>query len=239
MNARKQLIDLKTKYENIKRALVVSLKKDEDNDEEPPIGLNCLYESSMVCLDNCLRLVFIENVNAFSNNKIWASVGIIAAHVAMVSGVAWIPVPAVDSIAITALQITMILALFKVWGVAGKDLKTFAIAFIKGSVPALISFCVGYAIAQLLKFIPVYGTVAGGALSMTVATIATGIIGVVVTLYLRLNVVRNIEEMTGDQLENRVKEFVKSPQVMNFLKSVPTLVAKGDLTDAVNKFKQE
>jgi len=239
MSARKQLLSYKTDYPNIKRVLVLSLQEDEDDKDGTPIGLSTLYEATLVCLDICLRLIFVDNVNAFANNKVLASVGIISSHVAVASGVAWIPVPAVDSIAITAAQISMILALFKVWGVAGTDLPTFAVAFMKGTAPALISFGIGYGIAQLLKFIPIYGSIAGGALSMTVASVATVIIGIVVTLYLRLNVTSKVENMTGTQLEKKVKEFISSPDVQNFLKSVPSLFASGSLTNAVDTFKKE
>jgi len=163
----------------------------------------------MCCLGESLRLIFLDNIEIENSQRAKISAAVIAAHVALASGAAWTPVPAVDSILITSLQITMILGLFKVWGVAGElQTKNFALVFIKACAPALIGFGVGYGIAQLLKFIPLYGTVAGGALSMTIAALATIVIGVGVVIYLK-NRAHVLSQKAGIELEDDVYQFMK------------------------------
>jgi len=205
MAFRKLIPEWKQRYPQIKKVLGTSLK---DSRKRPSaIGVTNVLEATMCCLDDGLRLLFLENVEIQAEKKRNLSIAVISAHVAMASGAAWTPVPAVDSLLITGLQITMVLALFKIWGVVGTNQRDYALVFLKACVPAFVSFGIGYGIAQLLKFIPVYGTIAGGALSMTVASLATIIVGVAVVLYLKERTI--VLANSVQDFEKDVKEFVK------------------------------
>jgi len=219
MELRDTLLKKKKQYTNIKRITLTSLTDDEDP-EAPPIGVNFLHSLTIACFNSDMaRIKYIENISIDQNNRTKLSAAIIAGHVAAVSGAAWIPVPALDSVAITALQITMLVALLKVWGDTGEndDMKSKALAIVKAVIPSLLMFGIGYGIAQALKFLPFYGTVIGGALSMTVASTGTLLLGTVATLIFRNNA-DNLSKMSSIELKFLVKDFMDKQSIQDILK---------------------
>jgi uncharacterized protein (DUF697 family) len=213
---RPYIFEKKKIYPNIKRFILSSLKDDED-DNVKALGVNLLNSLTIACFTKeSVRMKYIENIQILQTEKTKLSAAIVISHIALASGAAWIPVPALDSIAITAIQISMIVALFKIWGVAGVDLKSSAKAILKAVLPSLTMWGVGYGVAQALKFIPFYGTVVGGALSMTVASTGTLILGTAVTLFLR-NKVTDISQVSSADLESMMKNFMENQSLSNLM----------------------
>jgi len=216
MNLRDRLLKKKQQYPNIKRIILTSLT-DEANSEAPPIGVNFLHSLTIACFTSDMaRSKYIDQISIDQNNRTKLSAAIIAGHVAAVSGAAWIPVPALDSVAITGLQITMLVSILKVWGADGDDPKLKALAIVKAVIPSLIMFGVGYGIAQALKFLPFYGTVAGGALFMTVASTGTIILGTVATLFCRSNA-DSLAKMTPSELKSLVQNFMDKHSLIDYM----------------------
>jgi len=213
---RPYLFQKKNQFPNIKRFILTSLKDDEDENAKP-MGVNILNSVTICCLPkDSVRQKYIENLQIMKNEKTKLSAAIVAGHVAVASSVAWIPVPALDSIAITATQISMLISLFKLWGVAGVDLKSSAKAISKAVLPSLALWGIGYGVAQALKFIPFYGTIVGGALSMTVASTGTLILGTVTTLFLRSKVT-DLSQISSEELEAEMKNFMQKQSLSELL----------------------
>lgn len=125
-------------------------------------------------------------------------------------GAAWIPVPFVDTIAISSIQTTMVISLYKYWGVAGIDAKTFSIVFLKSLAPVIISLAAGYSASNICKFFFGVGTVIGSALDSIIALAGTIIIGSAVTLYLSQYVYDSRQITSKEALEKDVQSFMNT-----------------------------
>lgn len=156
-------------------------------------------------------------------------------------GAAWIPLPIVDSVVISSIQTTMVISLYKLWGVVGLDAKTFSIVFLKSLAPALINFGAGYSAANIMKFFFGLGTIAGGALDTVIATVGTLLIGVVVTVYLSQFVYNHHQTMTEEALKKDVESFMSSDRFKHLVNDVkqlaknPKNISKDQIVNIVNR----
>jgi uncharacterized protein (DUF697 family) len=142
-------------------------------------------------------------------------------------GAAWIPVPFVDSAVITSIQIAMIISLYKLWGVAGSgilvDPKTFCTVFIKSMAGPLISFGVGFSLANLIKLIPGVGTIIGGVSDTIIGTVATLVVGGTAVLYLSTWIYTEHQLDSQKALEQHLNEFMSSDRYKTFLSDMKRL----------------
>jgi uncharacterized protein (DUF697 family) len=138
-------------------------------------------------------------------------------------GAAWIPLPIVDSIVISSIQTTMVISLYKLWGVVGLDAKTFAIVFLKSLAPVLLAFAAGYTTANVMKFFFGVGTIVGGALDTVIATGGTLIIGTVVTAYLSMSVYNRHQTTTEEALKRDIQSFMGSARFKQLVDDVKNL----------------
>jgi uncharacterized protein (DUF697 family) len=104
----------------------------------------------------------------------------------------------------------MVIALYKYWGVAGIDAKTFSIVFLKSLAPVIVTLAAGYSASNICKFFFGIGTVIGGALDTIIASAGTIIIGSAVTLYLSQYVYDSRQLTNKAALEENVQSFMKT-----------------------------
>lgn len=158
-----------------------------------------------------------------------------------VLGAAWIPLPIVDSLVISSIQMTMVISLYKYWGVAGVDAKTFAVVFLKSMAPVLVSFAIGYTAANIAKFFLVIGTIIGGVLDTVIASVGTIAIGVAVTVYLSQFVYHHHESISKQALEEDIKSFMKSDRFKNIMSDIknlaksPKQITSGSIANIIQK----
>jgi uncharacterized protein (DUF697 family) len=184
---RDDLFNALREYPQIKDFVPVSVfdPENETDIRENPVkpGLPHLFQVSRNILHDypLLQTIFVKNFN--KDNPIGLSVATISTAVAAACGAAWIPIPALDSVAISGIQVAMLTTLFILWDEEVD--KNIFMDLLKAVLVVLPTFGIGYGIAQALKFLPYFGTAIGGALAMTVAGGATFLLGCLAVLYLR------------------------------------------------------
>lgn len=117
----------------------------------------------------------------------------------------------------------MVISLYKYWGVAGVDAKTFAVVFLKSLAPVLLSFAAGYSIAHICKFFYGIGTLVGGTLDASIAATGTMVIGVAVTTYLAQFVYNRHQTMTEEALERDIQSYMQSACFKNIVDGIKNL----------------
>lgn len=228
LNIRKRLLDWKKQHDQVRRVLIMSLGDPEEYDENDdpahePIGLDVLLEVTWGSLDQIGRVQLAELHESSKISKINYSIAIILSAMASAGGAAWIPLPIVDSVVISSIQTTMVISLYKIWGVVGVDAKTFAIVFLKSLAPVLISFAAGYTTANVIKFFFGIGTIIGGALDTVIATGGTFLIGTLVTIYLSESVYSRHQAMTEEGLMEDIQSFMKSERFKQTVNDIKEL----------------
>jgi uncharacterized protein (DUF697 family) len=219
---RDRVKEFKKKYPHIKSMVGTRLGNFDDPNFKP-MGFDAVYAKTLEELPDGSKIAFASNVRTSENNRTAASIGIILSGTGAAIGGAFIPIPGVDTVVITTSQIVMTISLFGVWGVAGRNMTSFAISFLKGFATGAIALGVGYVastvLAEALKLIPGIGTAIGIAVDSSIAGSFTFILGISVLLYLRFHVSAKISEMTEKELEKSVKNFIKKADVVSFAKN--------------------
>lgn len=228
MKKRQRLLNWREDHKDrVKRIVITSLPSgdcdDDTDDPDKSIGLEALLEATFGCLDDVGRIRLAEIRKNSQDGKISGSVAIITASAATATGAAWIPVPIVDTIAISSIQTVMVISLYKYWGVAGVDAKTFSIVFLKSLTPVIISLAAGYSASNLCKIFLGIGSIVGGALDAFFALSGTLIIGGAVTLYLS-NFIYDVRQFANkEQLEKSIEEFMKTDRFTNMVDDIKKL----------------
>ncbi|CAF1494433.1 unnamed protein product [Adineta ricciae] len=119
-------------------------------------------------------------------------------------GAAWIPVPIVDTIAISSIQTPMVISLYNL-------------------APVIVSLAAGYSVSIVCKFFFGVGSIVGGALDAAIASFGTVIIGCLVTLYLLHYVYDGYQLMNKDSLEESIQSFMKSEGFKNTINDLKQL----------------
>jgi uncharacterized protein (DUF697 family) len=156
------------------------------------------------------------------------------AHAIFRLGAAWIPIPVIDTIAISSIQTALVVSLYKLWGVAGLDAKTFAVVFLKSLGPVIASFVVGYTASSILKIFVGIGSIVGGILDTAVAATATLFIGVVITTYLSQRVYDAHSNMTAKEMKKDIQSFMRSDRFQELVNGVKNL-AKNPKNISISK----
>lgn len=216
---KKDAREFKKKVENINlncRAIVpVLAEKYEDRDEEdeddevliiPSYGLDKLVEVTLEVLPEGVRKAFNNAQKVSLDKKVSAARKWVTRYAATTGAIGASPIPFSDAPLLVGAQLSM---LAHVTAIFGLSVEKAVLTAIISSVAGVSGTTLGgkTLVSNLLKFIPGVGSVAGGAISASVASMMTIALGLAY-----INVLKYIveEENKGNQVSTEtIKEKMK------------------------------
>lgn len=216
---KKDAREFKKKIENLNlncRAIVpVLAEKYEDRDEEdeddevliiPSYGLDKLVEVTLEVLPEGVRKAFNNAQKVSLDKKVSAARKWITRYAATTGAIGASPIPFSDAPLLVGAQLSM---LAHVTAIFGLSVEKAVLTAIISSVAGVSGTTLGgkTLVSNLLKFIPGVGSVAGGAISASVASMMTIALGLAY-----INVLKYIveEENKGNQVSTEtIKEKMK------------------------------
>lgn len=216
---KKDAREFKKKVENLNlncRAIVpVLAEKYEDRDEEdeddevliiPSYGLDKLVEVTLEVLPEGVRKAFNNAQKVSLDKKVSAARKWVTRYAATTGAIGASPIPFSDAPLLVGAQLSM---LAHVTAIFGLSVEKAVLTAIISSVAGVSGTTLGgkTLVSNLLKFIPGVGSVAGGAISASVASMMTIALGLAY-----INVLKYIveEENKGNQVSTEtIKEKMK------------------------------
>lgn len=216
---KKDAREFKKKIENLNlncRAIVpVLAEKYEDRDEEdeddevliiPSYGLDKLVEVTLEVLPEGVRKAFNNAQKVSLDKKVSAARKWVTRYAATIGAIGASPIPFSDAPLLVGAQLSM---LAHVTAIFGLSVEKAVLTAIISSVAGVSGTTLGgkTLVSNLLKFIPGVGSVAGGAISASVASMMTIALGLAY-----INVLKYIveEENKGNQVSTEtIKEKMK------------------------------
>lgn len=216
---KKDAREFKKKIENLNlncRAIVpVLAEKYEDRDEEdeddeiliiPSYGLDKLVEVTLEVLPEGVRKAFNNAQKVSLDKKVSAARKWVTRYAATTGAIGASPIPFSDAPLLVGAQLSM---LAHVTAIFGLSVEKAVLTAIISSVAGVSGTTLGgkTLVSNLLKFIPGVGSVAGGAISASVASMMTIALGLAY-----INVLKYIveEENKGNQVSTEtIKEKMK------------------------------
>lgn len=216
---KKDAREFKKKIENLNlncRAIVpVLAEKYEDRDEEdeddevliiPSYGLDKLVEVTLEVLPEGVRKAFNNAQKVSLDKKVSAARKWVTRYAATTGAIGASPIPFSDTPLLVGAQLSM---LAHVTAIFGLSVEKAVLTAIISSVAGVSGTTLGgkTLVSNLLKFIPGVGSVAGGAISASVASMMTIALGLAY-----INVLKYIveEENKGNQVSTEtIKEKMK------------------------------
>lgn len=169
--------------ENLKKTISMSLENvkiyELSSVTNGGMDLSRLIEDSISALPESLRYSFIAGQKASINEKRTEAKKIIKQHIITAFGSSYIPIPFANLPLLITNQTAMIVRITMLYGFSDVAIKYSALVEVAlaGLLPKMIELTV----SQLLKFIPVIGTIAGDLLNASVASGITYAIGTAVS----------------------------------------------------------
>ena len=161
-----------------------------------------LINWSIEQLPNVLKFAFISSQVLNYEAKFKEAKKIILQHTSGNAIVGFSPIPFSDAPILVASQIGMLARIIKLYEINGFDLKTFMGSTGTGLI---ISNLGKSAVASLLKFIPLVGTVAGGLINASVASAITFAMGTSLNVILKkifMNILKSDQKAINSIIEN-------------------------------------
>jgi uncharacterized protein (DUF697 family) len=130
----------------------------------------------------------------------------------------------------------MLCGLCKLWGMSGDNVKIFMNVMTRTVAPVLVSLGISYIGSNLLKFFPIFGSMAGGSASSYIAGTCTMILGSLATVTLK-NIHDGHRKITEIELETEINEYMKSDRFKIFLEKIkqlaknPTKINRNELAN--------
>jgi uncharacterized protein (DUF697 family)/GTP-binding protein EngB required for normal cell division len=197
----KQLLPL---VSNVIRIRAISEKLDEGI-VLPPMGLKELVELTMQVIPKGTKRAFIAAQKVDLEQKKSQSHLIVGSAAASAAGIAAVPIPFADVVAIVPIQIGMLAGISATFGLSIDR------AFLNTVIGSIIigageRFAVRNIASNLLKLIPGVGSIAGSAISaVTAATFTTAIGEAYITALAMLFVRQNGEQPSSDEVAEAFK----------------------------------
>ncbi|MBS5987932.1 MAG: 50S ribosome-binding GTPase [Clostridium sp.] len=226
---KKDAKEFKKKIENLNlncRAIVpVLAEKYEDRDEEdeddevliiPSYGLDKLVEVTLEVLPEGVRKAFNNAQKVSLDKKVSAARKWVTRYAATTGAIGASPIPFSDAPLLVGAQLSM---LAHVTAIFGLSVEKAVLTAIISSVAGVSGTTLGgkTLVSNLLKFIPGVGSVAGGAISASVASMMTIALGLAY-----INVLKYIveEENKGNQvttetIKEKMKEAYKKELILS------------------------
>jgi len=142
----------------------------------PASGLEDLIDLTMEIVPEGQRKALAAAQKVSLNQKINKAHGVVAASAVAAGGAAAIPIPFSDAVALVPIQVGMLAGITAVFGLELK--KSFLVTIVSSTITGAGATFAGRTIAaNLLKFIPGAGSIAGGAIASSTAVLITTVFG--------------------------------------------------------------
>lgn len=224
---KKDAREFKKKIENLNlncRAIVpVLAEKYEDRDEEddevviiPSYGLDKLVEVTLEVLPEGVRKAFNNAQKVSLDKKVSAATKWVTGYAATTGAIGASPIPFSDAPLLVGAQLSM---LAHVTAIFGLPVEKAVLTAIISSVAGISGTTLGgkTLVSNLLKFVPGVGTVTGGAISASVAsmmTIALGLAYISVLKYI-IEEENKGNEVSTETIKEKMKEAYKKELILS------------------------
>ncbi|HEY9835113.1 MAG TPA: GTPase [Stenomitos sp.] len=166
------------------------LEEDDDGGIKPAMGLRELVDLTMEVVPEGLKRAFTAAQKVDIELKKTQSHAIVAGAAASAAGIAAVPVPFSDAVAIVPIQIGMLAGITATFGLSFNE--SFLSSLVASVVAGAGGTLAGRAIVSgLLKFIPGVGSIAGGVIAATTAAALTMAFGKAYIAVLEMLFIRN------------------------------------------------
>lgn len=181
-------------------------EEDDDGGIKPPLGLETLIELSMGAVPEGQKSAFAAAQKVDLNIKKNQSHAIVATAALSAAGLAAVPIPFSDAVAIVPIQVGMLASITGVFGLSIN--KGFLATLISSITAGAGGSLAGRAIVSgLLKLVPGVGSVAGGAIASATAAGLTTAFGEAYIAALELLFIRNNgEPPTAEEVASTFKQ---------------------------------
>jgi small GTP-binding protein len=160
---------------NVIRVRAVA-EEDDDGHKKQPMNLKELVEITIEVIPEAAQRAFAAAQKVSMQIKIAQANKVVALAAVAAAGVGASPIPGSDAPLIIGAQITMLAQISRAFGLTPDQalLKTLIAALVGTSAATIVGKTI---VANLLKLIPVAGSVAGGAISAATAGVITATLG--------------------------------------------------------------
>lgn len=191
-----------------KNVIRVRAGQDEDDDGniKPLLGLDKLVDLTMQLVPEGQKRAFTAAQKIDINLKKTQSHAIVAGAAASAAGIAAVPIPFSDAIAIVPIQVAMLAGISATFGLPIDEsfLTTIVGSVVAGAGGTLAGRAI---VSGLLKFVPGIGSVVGGVLAATTAAALTTAFGeAYITALEMLFISKNGEPPTSDEVAEAFKK---------------------------------
>ncbi|MGN4511475.1 MULTISPECIES: YcjF family protein [Bacillus cereus group] len=185
--------------------ILATPKKLMHNIVIPPYGLKSLVSVTFQLLPEAVKEAFVNAQKIDLQLKIDTAKKWATGFIATSFGVGFTPIPFSDVIALSSMQLTMLAKITNIFGFSvSQDLFKAIISAIAGT--GTVSLVGRAIVGNLLKLIPGIGTVTGGLINGTVASVLTTSLALAyIKVCEMLSQIENIEEMSAEEIAKMVK----------------------------------
>ena len=226
---KKDAREFKKKIENLNlncsMVVPVLAEKYEDRDEEdeddeviiiPSYGLEKLVEVTLEVLPDGVRRAFNNAQKVSLDKKVSAARKWVTGYAATTGAIGASPIPFSDAPLLVGAQLSM---LAHVTAIFGLPVEKAVLTAIIGSVAGVSGTTLGgkTLVSNLLKFIPGVGTVAGGVISASVASMMTVALGLAYISVLKYIIEEENKgnEVSTETLKEKMKEAYKKELILS------------------------
>ena len=121
---------------------------------------------------------------------------------------------------------------------AGDNVKIFMNVMTRNISPIIVSLGIGIIGSNILKSVPIFGSIVGGSGSSVIAGTCTFMLGALATVYLK-NIHHNHRKKTESELEKEINEYMNSDRFKIFLEKIkgfaknPTKINRNQLANLI------
>ena len=211
MNCRAIVPVLAEKYED----------RDEDDEEDevviiPSYGLDKLVEVTLEVLPEGVRKAFNNAQKVSLNKKVSAARKWVTGYAATTGAIGASPIPFSDAPLLVGAQLSMLAHITAIFGLA---IEKAVLTAIISSVAGVSGTTLGgkTLVSNVLKMIPVAGTVTGGAISASVASMMTIALGLAYISVLKYIVEEENKgnEVSTETIKEKMKEAYKKELILS------------------------
>lgn len=200
--------------------------------DDQPFGHNELVRTSLKLLPELIKPAFQTAQRVDMNLRHIRAGAVILTATGLAAGVGAVPIPFSDIPLLLAIEGLMASSLMVVYGVPLETFDGQALLSLNTGIIGIGGF-LGYLSAQILKFVPVLGTAAGGTIDMAIAGTVVLTLGVSIAAVLT-EVVKQGQLSESAETFKKIMDVVQSTSGTDMLGSVVSTITGGNSNGQTN-----
>lgn len=185
---------------------------DDEGVTKPPMGLLALIEATERLIPEGHRQAFIAAQKIDFNTKKTYAHKVVLTSVAAAAAIGLVPIPFSDAVLLVPLQVAMMAKISVIFGLSLSGQKL--VQLVSGILSTIAGTLAGRAIVTgLLKLIPGFGTLVGGAIAAATAAALTSALGEAYIAVLAASAAKHPDEVpSSERIAQEMRELLKKRQ---------------------------